>query len=123
MVDPASIQAAAGSLKAAADITVGLLKLSLGTEAQAKIVELNREIIAAQSSAMAAQSDQFTLIERIRELEKQIAQFETWNAEKQRYELKQVQSGAFAYVPKIDMEQETAGTKSLPPVSAEPIFV
>ena len=40
-------------------------------------------------------------MERISELEKQVADFETWNADKQKYELKKVAStGALAYMLK-----------------------
>lgn len=106
MVDIASIQAAAGSLKAASDIISGLLKLKIGTEVQGKVVELQREILAAQSSAMAAQTDQFSLLERVRQLEKQIAEIEAWESEKTRYQLTDFGRGAFAYQLK---EEESSG--------------
>ncbi|MCE9649891.1 MAG: hypothetical protein K8R18_09745 [Parvibaculum sp.] len=104
MIDMASIQAAAGSIKAAAEITNALLKLKIGAEIQSRVVDLNTQIIAAQVSTLAAQADQFALLEQVRELEKQVAALEAWETEKQRYELTEVGPGVFAYKPKSGME-------------------
>ena len=87
MVDAESIAAAFTGLKTAYDITTGLLQFKGGTEFQDKIIELQRIIVAAQQDTFAAQSTQAELLERVRELEKQVAQFETWETEKQRYKL------------------------------------
>ncbi len=100
MIDMGSIQAAAASLKAAVDISTGLLKLKVSSEVQTKVVELQREIIAAQVSAMSAHADQTKLVDRVRQLEEQIRQFETWEAEKERYCLTEIGTGAYAYVLK-----------------------
>jgi hypothetical protein len=62
----------------------------------AAVSELWEQIFAAQSRYSEA-------IERIRDLEKELSKFETWEAEKQRYELKEVAPGAFAYLPKESM--------------------
>lgn len=61
-----------------------------------RIIELQGVILTAQSSALATQSDQFTLLERIRELEQQMADSETWKAEKQKYELREFAPGIYA---------------------------
>lgn len=100
MIDMAARQLAGASLKSAADIATGLLKLKVNAEVHEKVVELQKEIIAAQTSAMSAQADQFELVERIREFEEKIAQFETWETEKQRYRLTECISETFAYVLK-----------------------
>lgn len=102
MVDLDSIQSAVVSLKTATDIVTGLAKLKIGSEVQAKVIELNGVILSAQSSALAANSDQFALLERIRKLEAEIAKMKAWEAEKQRYALTELSSGAFAYVVKRD---------------------
>ena len=60
--------------------------------------------MSAQASALAAQEDQFALLNQVRELEGQIAEMEDWEAERQRYELKAVHSGAFAYVVKPEVQ-------------------
>src|SRR5208282_5591088 len=49
-----------------------------------------------QEKLLAAQAAQSDLIERLRELEQQVADFEKWDAEKEKYELKSVAGGAFA---------------------------
>ncbi len=103
-MDMASIQAAVGSLKAATDIGIALLKLSTTAEMKAKVVELNTQILAAQASALAANSDQFTLLQEKRDLEAEIAGMKTWNAEKERYQLHPFQTGTFAYAIKAAMQ-------------------
>jgi hypothetical protein len=80
----------------------------LSADAQIKLatIDLMETILAAQGSAFAAQQEQATLLQRIRELEEQMARMKTWDAEKQRYELKAIDTGAFAYMLK---ESERAG--------------
>jgi hypothetical protein len=54
---------------------------------------------------LAARQAQLELTEHITQLEKQIAAFETWETEKQRYELKGMAGGGLAYALK---ESESA---------------
>jgi hypothetical protein len=103
MVDMASFASAVSSLKTAGDIAKALVGLHDAQTIQSKVIELNGIILSAQQSALAAQSDQFTLLERVRELEKEVARLEAWNAEKDRYELKDVGLGSLAYVVKEAM--------------------
>lgn len=100
MVDLGSIQAALGSIKAMTDITNALLQLKIGSEVQSKVIELNAKILSAQTDAAAALTDQFTLLEQVSDLKKQIAELETWNTEKQRYQLTEIGAGVFAYTLK-----------------------
>jgi hypothetical protein len=72
---------------------------------QTKVVELNGIILSAQSSALAAQSNQFTLLQRVGDLEKEIAGFKAWDTEKQRYELAEVAPSVFTYRLKPEMGQ------------------
>ena len=58
--------------------------------------------MSAQSEAMAAQGEQSTLLQRVAILEKEVADLKAWDAEKQRYELKQLKSLALAYGLKED---------------------
>jgi hypothetical protein len=104
MVDLIAIKSAVDGLKAARDIAKTAIGLRDAAMLQSKVIEMNDAIMAAQSSALDAQSEQFALIERISELEKEVARFETWETEKQRYELKAVDRGSFAYVPKPGMQ-------------------
>jgi hypothetical protein len=100
----AEIGSALGSLKTASDIVKTFAGLRTDTERNAKLVELQGQIISAQTSAISANAAQMALVEQVRDLEKQVAGMETWESEKQRYELKKVSfMGATAYVVKPDM--------------------
>jgi hypothetical protein len=59
--------------------------------------KLHGEVLAAMQGAIAAQTREATLLDRVSQLEKEMARFEAWDAEKQRYELKDFGAGAFAY--------------------------
>jgi hypothetical protein len=82
----------AGSM---AKALVGIRDANLIAE---KVIDLRNAIFEAQTVALSAQSEQFALIDRVRNLEEQIRKLEAWEAEKQRYELTAVpHSTAFVY--------------------------
>jgi hypothetical protein len=89
----AEVFAGIGALKTAFDIAKGLKDIDDTARRNAAVIELQEKILSAQS----AQSD---LVERVRELEKEVAAFETWDADKKRYELKDIGLGSLAYVVK-----------------------
>jgi ribosomal protein L29 len=101
-MDMMSIQAAVTSLKTASDIVATFIKLKPSAEIQSKVIELNAVILSAQSSALAANSEQFALLKKVSDLEKEIARIKAWEAEKQKYELHEFKSGLFAYGLKAD---------------------
>lgn len=86
-------------LKAAFDLAKGLKDLKSTASRNAAIIELQEKILTAQT----AQSD---AIDIVRLLEEKVAGFETWETEKNRYELKQlIRTGAtFAYALKADAQ-------------------
>lgn len=86
-MDMGSIAAAANSLKVAGDIAAGLISLKTVTEVQAKAIELNQKIIAAQHEIFAANAAQSDLVQRVGDLERQIAQIKAWDEQKKRYKL------------------------------------
>lgn len=100
MIDIGSAAALVSSLKTAAEITKAIIGLHDASMIQDKVIELNGVIITAQSSALEANAAQFTLLDRVRELEEEIVRMKAWDVEKQKYELKQVHTGAFAHVLK-----------------------
>jgi hypothetical protein len=100
VVDMTAIAGLVSSLKAATDISKAMIGLRDTALVQGKVIELQGIILSAQQSALSAQSDQFTLLERVRDLETKLAELEAWDAEKDRYEMKDVCTGAFAYVVK-----------------------
>ncbi len=103
MVDMVVIQSAVTGLKTAADIAVSISKLKSGAEINAKAIELQQVILSAQSNAFAAQSEQFSLVEKIRDLEKELASLKAWDTEKSRYKLLTLPGGGIAYALKKSM--------------------
>lgn len=101
MVDLA-IGAAIASLKAAGDMAGGFLKLRDIAQVQGKVIELQSVILTAQQGALASQSEQLSLLDEKRGLEKKIADLEAWDRQKERYELSEVGRGALAYTLKVD---------------------
>jgi hypothetical protein len=77
------------AFKAMFDLAKGLKDIDDAARRNAAAIELQEQILAAQSAQTLA-------VERIRELEKQVADFETWDTEKKRYELKNVGHSCFA---------------------------
>ena len=83
------------ALKTAFDLAKGLKDIDDTARRNTAVIELQEKLLIAQSA-------QAELLERIRTLEEKVANFETWDTEKQRYELKPF-GNAFAY--------ETAGSR------------
>lgn len=102
MPDMSLIAGAVSSLKLAHDMTKTLASIRDFTKLNETVIELQRVILAAQSDALAAQADQFSLLDRIRNLETEIARLKEWDAQKERYELTEVAARAFAYALKPD---------------------
>lgn len=95
---------AASSLKAATDILKGLNAANtLATVNEVKI-SLQEKIFDAREALSAAQDSEAVSLQRIDGLEKEIVRLKNWEAEKQHYELKAVDSGAFVYIKKPGME-------------------
>lgn len=103
MVDVTAIASAIGSIQSARDIAKTAIGLRDAAVLQAKVSELTDAILAAQASALDAQSEQFALVQRVRDLEEKLVELETWEAEKQRYQLQDFGGGTFAYLLKEDM--------------------
>jgi len=125
MVDIAAIAGVTSSLKAIGDIAKAMMGIRDGAMLQAKAVELNAIILSAQQHALEANNERFALLERVRELEKQNADLEAWNSEKQRYELKDVGRGSFAYVAKesrLQLEPPTAFARLAINMARNPFF-
>ena len=92
------------SLKTAKDVVKALISLKVTGEVQAKLTEIGDHLMSAQAAALDAQAEQQTMSLRIRELEKQLIEFENWEAEKERYHLKEVTPGRFVYAIKEPVE-------------------
>ncbi len=103
MVDLTAIGGAISALKTAHETVQGMIDARDTAVFQAKAIELQAQILSAQSSALAAHSDQFALLEKVRQLEEEKAALEAWNTEKERYVLKEIKTGVFTYVLKAEM--------------------
>lgn len=84
----AEVIAGLGAFKTMIDLAKGLKDINDATVRNGAVIELQEHILTAQMA-------QAALIERVRDLEEKVASFETWNTEKERYELKGVGYGTF----------------------------
>jgi hypothetical protein len=100
MVDLTAISSAATGFKAAMGIAKGIQSLTTSTEVRQKTSELLDAVLDGRTKLLEASETQAALLERIKQLEDQIAHFENWDCEKQRYQLKAFDTGAFAYTHK-----------------------
>jgi hypothetical protein len=103
MPDMGAIAGMMSALNAAFNITKAMIGLRDAHIIQEKVIELQRSILEAQNSAFTAQNERAALVERIRAFEEEVASLKAWDAEKERYELKDVGSpgvSVFAYAVK-----------------------
>jgi hypothetical protein len=84
------------AIKTAFDIAKGLKDIDDAARRNAAVIELQEKILTAQQT-------QASLIETVSGLEKEVAQLKAWEADKQRYELKALASGLFAFALKPSM--------------------
>jgi hypothetical protein len=73
------ISGALGAFQSASNIVKTMAGLRSDTERATKAHELGGQILAAQTSAIAANAAQAVLISRVRELEAEMARLETWS--------------------------------------------
>jgi hypothetical protein len=81
------------ALKTAFDMTQALQNIHETVAHDRAVIELQKEIL----SALAAQS---ALVDRVRELETEVAGFEKWETEKERYHLTDFGGNSFAHALK-----------------------
>lgn len=87
-----------GAFKAMLDLAKGLKDVSDATARNAVAIELQEKILSAHAQQM-------TLVERVSELEEEVAHLKAWDAEKERYELTKVgDSSALVYTLKEGVE-------------------
>jgi hypothetical protein len=100
MPDLIAIGQGLNAAKALMDIAKTIVGLrDSGKLLEAK-VEFSQQLFTVQKALLDAQAEQATLVQTIRDLEQKIASFEAWDAQKDKYELKEVAPGAFAYMLK-----------------------
>jgi hypothetical protein len=97
MVDISAIAGAMNSIRASFDIAKAMKDIHDASVIQSKVVDLTREIMNAQSCAIGAQLAQSAMVEEIAKLKKELASRADWDAQKERYQLKDYGGGTFAY--------------------------
>lgn len=79
------------------DTAKGLKEINDVTIRNAAIIEIQEKIMAAQAQYLSLHQDHSSVLQNISDLEKKIASFETWESEKERYELYDIGNGTFIY--------------------------
>ena len=92
----AEVFAGLGAIKTAFDMAKGLGNIRDAALRDRAVIELQKEILSAQ----ATQSD---LVESISEFKRRVAELESWEADKQRYELVEIGPGIVCYAIKETM--------------------
>jgi Zn finger protein HypA/HybF involved in hydrogenase expression len=96
----AEISAAIQSTKALSDLLKAAKTLSNYNEVTAAVAEVNLRLMDATAVALASQETQTRLTARITELENELAKIQDWEKEASRYDLKEIDKGAFVYTLK-----------------------
>ncbi len=97
----AEIAGGLSALKSASELTKAIIDIRDLSVVQGKAIELQRQILAAQESALAANEKQSLLVEKVRALEAEVARLKEWDTGKDAYRLTKVGTGAgvFVYIP------------------------
>lgn len=95
--DPTNIELFLESAKSASVIARELVGLVGDRNVSAKMSEINTKILEAQSFALSAQADQFTLSKKIYCLEEELKRIRGFEKQKERYEFQNVGDVAFVY--------------------------
>jgi hypothetical protein len=91
------IDAITSPLKSASETVQGLVQVRDQIKLGDTVIKLQGQILAAQQGASAAQTRETEMTEEIRALKTRVAELETWEAEKQRYQLERLPPGVYVY--------------------------
>lgn len=100
----AEIVAAIQGTKTAIDLVKATNGLSNYSELLGAVTAVQMKLTDAVSAALASQEKQASLAERVRELEKQLAEVDDWRNQISRYSLFKFPTGALAHALKAGME-------------------
>lgn len=102
-MDITAIEATVSTVGQASQIVGALLKQRDKAMIAEAVAQLNELLLSAQGQALSAQKEQFALTQTKGDLEKRVLQLENWDADKDRYHLKRIHPGTFAYL--LDKER------------------
>jgi hypothetical protein len=103
MPDLTAIAAALSSLNTLKNLAQAMIGLRDGQVLQEKVIEFNSALIDAQTKIFGVNEERTSLIDRIRELEKEVSDLKDWDREKRRYELIALAPNLVAYAIKDAM--------------------
>ena len=98
----AEFAAGMGGIKTALEIIQGIKNSLDPTISKAQIVGFQDALIKAQTELIDANLAHMAQVQLVYALEKKVRNFETWDTEKKRHELKDLGWGAFAFMLKPD---------------------
>lgn len=98
------LTAAGGAIGAAVGVVQRITTTMTAVAINDVKIELQGSLLAAQSALFQAQQNEATTATRISDLEKELVRLRDWSAEASRYEMKAIDIGAFAYMPKPGVE-------------------
>lgn len=99
MVGPSEIGSALSSLKMIKDIIGGIASLKSEVEVNEVKVQLQRALLEAFDALATAQQTQAERGQEVEKLREEIRKLEDWSGEREKYALRAVPGGAFAYMP------------------------
>ncbi|WP_207588959.1 hypothetical protein [Rhizobium sp. ZX09] len=102
MVDLTLVSGIATTLKTAMDIAKTTKEISDMSTVKGKVIEMQDLILTAQSSAMAAQTQLYEILQENAELKRKVSAVDDWKSTASRYSLKDYGGGTFAYELKAD---------------------
>lgn len=103
-MDIGSITSTITGLKTVGDLINGILNAKTSDAVNAAVREINTHLFSVQQEMLTAQSEQFAMVEEIRNLKEKIANLEAWDTEKKRYQLEDLWGiGVVAYALKESM--------------------
>jgi len=97
VVDLSLVTALVTNLKTAIDIGKTVKEINDISQVRDKVIEMQELILSAQSSAMAAQTQLFEVLQDNAELKRKAAAIDEWAATASRYQLRDFGAGTFAY--------------------------
>lgn len=103
-MDMSAVSAALSSYHALKDIAQSMIGLRDAAAFQGKLIEFQGKLLDAQASVFAVNDERTSLLERIGELEKDVANLEAWETQKKRYSMIVMQSGSIAYALKPEAQ-------------------
>lgn len=90
------------SLKVATGLGKAVMDLKIEGEVREKVIAMRDALLDAQQRMFEVQASQMEMTEKVRRLEEELAKYQGWEREKERYALTKTKVGTFVYQLKPD---------------------